>query len=151
MLDLKIPPVVLFVLSAAATWGLNEWLPNDLILTELSTQLSLLFMCSGTLIGIFGVFEFYRNSTTVNPHKPEKARVIVESGVYNISRNPMYLGLLIGLISLVIYWGNIYTLLIPILFVSYMNRFQIKPEEEAMKEKFDGAYEQYCEQVRRWI
>jgi protein-S-isoprenylcysteine O-methyltransferase Ste14 len=105
----------------------------------------------GVMIGLMGVAEFIRKRTTVNPHKPDNTNNLVRSGVYTISRNPMYLGLLICLFAIAVYLGYTLNLLILPVFVTYMNEFQIKPEEDVMEQKFGVEFSEYKKQVRRWI
>jgi len=76
---------------------------------------------------------------------------MVDTGVYKISRNPMYLGLGLLLIAFVFYLKAIASLLVVVLFMIYMTRFQIFPEERAMIELFGDEYIDYMKRVRRWI
>lgn len=102
-------------------------------------------------MGISSVLQFAVHSTSVNPHKPEHASSIVKTGIYRLSRNPMYLSMLIILLAAVLKLGHPLGLIILPFYVWYMNRYQIIPEEKAMEEKFGDAYRNYMENVRRWI
>lgn len=113
--------------------------------------LALVVFFIGAGVSVAGVWSFYQQSTTVNPQKPEQATVLVQSGVFQFSRNPMYLGMLIGLVAFGIYFGNPLSFVVLPMFVGYMNRYQIKPEEKSMRQQFGGEYQDYCTQVRRWI
>jgi protein-S-isoprenylcysteine O-methyltransferase Ste14 len=97
------------------------------------------------------VLEFAGMKTTVNPMAPEKASALVTGGTYRISRNPMYLGLLLLLIALAVYWGTLAALIVVPAFVWYMTEFQIKPEEESLRKHFGAEYEAYLDRVRRWL
>lgn len=103
------------------------------------------------LIGIAGVVQFAVKSTSVNPHKPNHASSIVTSGVYRISRNPMYLGMLFILVAAVLKFGHPTGIIVLPFYVWYMTRFQITPEEIVMEEKFGDEYRNYKKRVRRWI
>ena len=105
----------------------------------------------GVLTGIAGVIQFAVRSTSVNPHKPERASFLITSGVYRLSRNPMYLGMLFILVAAVLKFGHPLGVITLPFYVWYMNRFQIIPEEKVMEEKFGDAYRNYKESVRRWI
>ena len=63
----------------------------------------------------------------------------------------MYLGVLLVLIA----WGgwlaNPAALVLAALFVQYINRFQIQPEERALARNFGAAYASYAREVRRWL
>ncbi|MDX1811540.1 MAG: isoprenylcysteine carboxylmethyltransferase family protein, partial [Gammaproteobacteria bacterium] len=74
-----------------------------------------------------------------------------DHGIYRISRNPMYVGLLFLLLAMATYLGNAYILLLVAFFIIYMNAFQIGPGERALEAIFDEDYRQYKARVRRWI
>jgi protein-S-isoprenylcysteine O-methyltransferase Ste14 len=76
---------------------------------------------------------------------------VVTSGIYRLSRNPMYLGFLLALAGWTVFLGNIIALALLPLFVAHMNAFQIKPEERALLAKFGPAYAQYMRTTRRWL
>ena len=63
----------------------------------------------------------------------------------------MYLGLALILLGWAIYLGNIAALAGLPLFVLYINRFQIAPEERALAERFGAEFEAYRSRVRRWL
>lgn len=151
MLKLKIPPVVVFLMFLGLMWLTHQFMPNQSLLFETGGSFGISFMIVGGFIGILGVIEFARKSTTVNPHKPEKTKELVRSGVYKYSRNPMYLGLMIVLISPVLYFGNPFLILFLPAYLWYMNEFQIKPEEEIMEQKFGKEFLEYKNKVRRWL
>ena len=89
--------------------------------------------------------------TTVSPIKPQASSKLVNSGIYRISRNPMYLGFLIILIGIAAYLSNLFSLLLCPFFVMYMNRFQIRPEERSLKSFFGKDYINYKIRTRRWL
>jgi len=74
------------------------------------------------------------------------------TGLYRFSRNPMYLGFLILLISLGAYLENVLALLLaPTLFIVYMNQYQINPEEKALHQVYGDEFLAYRRKVRRWL
>ncbi len=98
-----------------------------------------------------GVVSFRRAKTTVNPLKPETASSLVVSGIYRVSRNPMYLGALIVLVGWAVLLANVLAFIAAATFVLYLNRFQIVPEENALTAHFGPAFSGYCAKVRRWL
>jgi protein-S-isoprenylcysteine O-methyltransferase Ste14 len=94
---------------------------------------------------------FLRARTTINPLKPGNASALVAGGIYRFTRNPMNLGLATLLLAWTIYLGNIAALAGVLLFILYMNRFQIAPEERALQARFGAEFDAYCARVRRWI
>ncbi|HET8865701.1 MAG TPA: isoprenylcysteine carboxylmethyltransferase family protein [Gracilimonas sp.] len=151
MLKLKIPPVVVFLICLGLIWVIHQFIPNQSFLFKAGKFIGIGLVILGGSIGVLAVIEFAQKSTTLNPHRPENTKEFVQSGVYKFSRNPMYLGLLIVLISPVFYWGNLFTIVVLLLFIWYMNEFQIKPEEEIMEQKFRDEFLEYRKEVRRWV
>lgn len=112
--------------------------------------ISVLLACTGLFIAVEAAWEFRRVKTTINPMTPEKSSALATRGVYAWSRNPIYAADAILLLAWAVYLGNPMALLgIPV-FMLYMNRFQIAPEEKALREKFPD-FEAYCRRVRRWL
>jgi len=149
-LELKIPPAVVFLFCIGLLWLIDSYLPP---LFDLSVSKWIIrpLLALGVLTGITGVIQFAVKSTSVNPHKPEHASFLITSGVYRLSRNPMYLGMLFILLAAVLKFGHPIGFIVLPLYVLYMNRFQIIPEEEAMEKKFGEEYRKYRRNVRRWL
>ena len=82
---------------------------------------------------------------------PERASALVERGIYRHTRNPMYLGLLCLLLGWTLALGQWAALLGPLVFVVYITRFQIVPEERVLLAHFGAAYDDYRQRVRRWL
>ncbi len=150
-LELRIPPVALVFIAALAMWALAQGLPSWAFVIPLRGPLALLVALAGVGIAMAGVAEFRRAHTTVNPTTPEASSSVVDTGIYRRSRNPMYLGFLLVLAGWAVYLGHLAALLMLPVFVLYMNRFQIQPEEQALREKFGAAYAEYTRRVRRWV
>ncbi|MEO8195487.1 MAG: methyltransferase [Thermoanaerobaculia bacterium] len=149
-LELKVPPVVQFAFCAAAGYGLSRAVPALAFRLPGTTVAAGLLALAGAGIGAAGVILFVRLRTTVNPHRPENASAVVASGVYRLTRNPMYLGLLLALAAWSLYLSNAAAALALPAFVAYMNRFQIEPEERALTSKFGAPFIAYMAAVRRW-
>jgi protein-S-isoprenylcysteine O-methyltransferase Ste14 len=112
--------------------------------------LAIVLVSVGFLTGISGVVTFLRAKTTVDPTKP-RASSLVTWGVYAISRNPMYLGGLIMLLGWAILLPNVLGFLFLPLYVLYINRFQIAPEERVLTSLFGETYAAYQVRTRRWL
>ncbi|PCJ18146.1 MAG: isoprenylcysteine carboxyl methyltransferase [Gammaproteobacteria bacterium] len=146
----KIPPPLYGIIFALAMWALDslipslQWLPNVGLLILLPLAIGLAAI-SGALT------QFIRSKTTPDPFRPDRASTLVVSGFYQFSRNPMYFGLLMFLLSWALYLGNILSLLCLPVFIRVLTNQQIKFEEEALIELFGEQYEQYMQRVRRWI
>jgi len=145
----KIPPPIVTLVFTALIYLSSDLLPH--LMFEGQTFLSSIIMIFGLIILLLAVKAFVQFKTTINPLKPETTSVLVTSGIFKLSRNPMYLGMLLLLIGL---WGKTGAasgfILVPS-FIAYLNYFQILPEERSMTALFSGKYEVYCQQVRRWL
>jgi len=89
--------------------------------------------------------------TTLNPIKPDTATALVTSGIYRHTRNPMYLGMAVWLLAWSAWLGTPAGLVGAPLFVLYMNRFQVGPEERALHSLFGAEFDAYRSRVRRWL
>ncbi len=132
-------------------WLLNKLVPVWHFNLPFSEEISTFFLCAGFLITFFGIWSFRQASTTVDPLHPEQASNLVTSGVYKYTRNPMYLGMLMVLLSWMVYLENSINILIAIVFVWFISRYQILPEEKVLKALFGEQYDNYCIRTRRWI
>ncbi|MEX0608139.1 MAG: isoprenylcysteine carboxylmethyltransferase family protein [Balneolaceae bacterium] len=151
MFKLKIPPVAVSLVFLGLIWLTDHLFSNEVLAFPYKNWLVGVLLLLGAIVALLGVWEFRKKSTTVNPHKPQNTSDLVDSGIYRLSRNPMYLGLFLMLCAGILYLGNVYNLLVLPLFVCYMNCFQIIPEEEVMLQKFAGDFKAYKNEVRRWI
>ena len=150
-MNLKVPPAVQFAFFAFSMWLIDRWLPANHIEFSYQKHLSWLLFIIGVAIGVMAVYRFKRAQTTVDPTRPDKASSLVIVGLYRYTRNPMYLAMLVVLLSFVIRLGNLYTLSMAAAFILFITAFQIKPEEKALTARFGDSYLMYKKKVRRWI
>ena len=150
-LELKIPPVAITLLSAGLMWAVAASCPRASVSIAGHWILAGTMAFIGGIIAVAGVVAFRRHETTVNPTTPGAATVVVSDGIYSLTRNPMYLGLAIFLMGCAMFLENWAALIVLPVFVAYMNRFQIKPEERVLLENFGADYAAYMSDVRRWI
>ncbi len=148
-LNTKIPPPIVTILFAVLIFYFSESFAYvDL---PFKIYISLFFVLLGFFITFSSARNFKKKETTVNPIKPEETSQLVTDGFFKITRNPMYLGMLLFLLGLSIYNGLIVGLVFLPLFVGYITFFQIIPEENVMIKIFDEDYKAYMKKVRRWI
>lgn len=105
----------------------------------------------GAALGVAGIWAFVRAKTTADPRRPHRATTLVTSGIYRYTRNPMYLGILLILAGWALYLGNLLSGLFLVVFVAYMTRYQIIPEERLLLENFGDEFNNYRAAVRRWV
>lgn len=150
-LELRIPPPLVGLVLAVAGWAAAPLGPVMAELAGPRRLLALALLAAGLGVELSGVWAFARARTTVNPLRPERARALVTGGVYRITRNPMYLGMVLLLLAWAVQLGAALALLAPPLFIAYIGRFQIRPEEQRLQALFGDAYRAYCARVRRWL
>lgn len=142
---------MLFILAAISIWIISKYTAGFEIKNITKNSIVTLITITGVIFGFSGVISFKKSNTSVDPTKPESADTLVSSGIYRVSRNPMYLSLVFLLIAMVLYLESLWSIIVVCLFVVYMNRFQIIPEERAMIKLFGNEYVDYMQRVRRWI
>ena len=124
---LKIPPPLLVLILVIFNYFSSKKIDSILLPNQKLISFILLFI--GVLILINPIFKFIKSRTTINPIKFKKVNKLITSGIYKYSRNPMYLALLMIVISTTIFYLNIFSITTPILFYFWINKFQIKREE----------------------
>ena len=150
-LELRIPPPIFAALIALAMWPLSTTLPKVFVATQVRVATAIAIALVGGAFSIAGALAFRRAKTTVSPLRPERTSSLVTRGVYRITRNPMYVGLLLGLLAWAAGLSSPVSLAGPVAFIMFINRFQIEPEEKALLAKFGPEYETYKSTVRRWL
>lgn len=144
------PPVYMFLAIIGMHYG-------ALFLPFLSFQFAEQFLLSYAfaLFGIFilalTVLRYLRRRTTIQPNKLDQMSTLVTDGVNRYSRNPMYLAMLLLILSAGLYWGTFLVLIAAPAFVLVINKMQIEPEEEALEAIFGQEYLDYKQRVRRWM
>ena len=150
-LELKIPPPLVALVMALIMWLFSKVLPAVSIPQPLRVVTAAACAGFGVLVAILGVWALRQAKTTLNPVNPEKASAIVTGGIYNFSRNPMYLGLTAVLLGWAIWLSVLWLFLGPVVLALYLTRFQIVPEERVMSSKFGRDYDDYRRHARRWL
>jgi protein-S-isoprenylcysteine O-methyltransferase Ste14 len=150
-LELRIPPPAVAAVVAIAMWGLSTLSPTVEVSSLYRVAAAIAVALVGGTFSISGVVSFRRARTTVNPMKPEAASSLVSSGIYRITRNPMYVGLTFVLVAWAVFLAAPWSLLGPMAFILYIGRFQIAPEEMALSKIFGADYDAYKSHVRRWL
>ena len=150
-LDHKIPPPIVGAIAAAAMWLVSSVGPSLPLDDTLRRVLTGVLVAIGLGFDLFGLHAFRTARTTFNPLHPERASVLVVTGVYAITRNPMYVGLLFLLLGWAVYLSTWPAFAGPILTMIYITRFQILPEERILAGVFGERYAQYVRRVRRWL
>ncbi|MCP4957136.1 MAG: isoprenylcysteine carboxylmethyltransferase family protein [Photobacterium aquimaris] len=149
MLSLKIPPPVLAAIALLMIYGCVLFMPVWQFKPLWSV--AVLLMIIAIIIGLLSMSVFARVNTTISPFTPQATTQLVTTGIYQYSRNPMYLSLLLLLIAAVFIGGELSAAMVVIVFISTVNQLQIKPEEKVLLNLFGNDYRRYCQHVRRWL
>jgi protein-S-isoprenylcysteine O-methyltransferase Ste14 len=136
-LELKVPPPVLALIFFAIIWFASWQLPSLAFEMPGSHYWGIGLAGTGIILALAGVIEFRKAETTINPTKPGVTLAMVTSGVYRLSRNPVL--------------SHVLAFLYLPVFVAYLNRFQITPEERVLSVKFGEAFAAYTQAVRKWL
>lgn len=150
-LELKIPPLIVMLVVAILMWtgslSFSAYAMNGNVRIIVAIMLGL----AGIWIAGIGVRTFGQAKTTVNPVMIDGTSSLVTNGVFSYTRNPMYVGMALVLVAWTVFLSSPWLLIGPMVFVIYIDRFQIRPEEAFLQAKFGQAYTDYRQRVRRWI
>ncbi|WP_424405429.1 methyltransferase family protein [Pasteurella sp. PK-2025] len=146
MMSIRLPPPVIFLACCMAMWWTpplysfprSEWLIGFLVLFSM-------------VIGVGSLWQFWQAKTSVDPIRLDRTRHLVVEGVYQFSRNPMYLSLASLLLAWGLWLGSVSAVLFWIIFVFCIQQWQIKPEEAYLERSFGEKYLNYKHKVRRWL
>lgn len=150
-LQLRIPPVVWIAACGGAMWAMDRLAPLQQVIASPANRLGWLLILAGAAIIATAVMQFRRARTTVDPMRPAKASALVRSGIFAYSRNPMYLGMAVGLGGWAVLLGSLSPWLVVAAFVPLLTWLQILPEEAVLSTLFGRDYDEYCAQVGRWF
>ena len=146
---MRIPPLALLVICAAISAASAKFIP--ILGFDAPSWLELGVLMFGISFLLPAIVAFAKSKTTANPISPSAATTLVTSGVYTITRDPMYVGMLLILLAIAVQLGSIGGLFsIPLFFV-WINRFQIGTEEKQLLAKFGQKYLEYTKRVPRWL
>lgn len=147
--NVRVIPPLIYVVIFGLGLLLHQVVPLTFLPALPAQVAALLFLGGGVLLIGWSNMLFRRAHTSLIPIKPTTALVV--SGVYHLTRNPMYLGLLCMYIALALWFSLAWALLLVPLVMLAVQRLVIVKEERYLEQKFGAVYRQYCNQVRRWI
>jgi len=147
----KVFPPVFTLFFAGGMWLLASYLPIFELISSPWNRLGYLLIGIAMLLDLWSLGLFFKADTTFHPLKLHQTSSLVTSGMYKVTRNPMYLGLALILTG----WAIVLSQLTPFfmlpLFVWLINAQQIQHEERVLEEKFGDIYREYKQRVRRWF
>lgn len=151
MLELKIPPPIVTLALALLMWMTTAVLGPVQSPYPARVLGAVVLVCVGQGIAVAGLLAFRHAKTTVNPVKASLASSLVIRGVYRYTRNPMYVGLLLTLLAWAVFLANPLAVVWAVVYVLYITKFQILPEERVLGSLFGAEYEAYKGRVCRWL
>ena len=142
-------PPVYFILSLGLVAAMHYWLPIYRLIEPPLTFCGLILIVIGMAISAFGAGQFRKVGTPVIPF--EQSTTLVTTGLYGWTRNPMYLGMVIGLIGVAIVSGTVGALVPLLPFTALIDILFIRREERFLEGIFGDSYRVYKQSVRRWV
>jgi protein-S-isoprenylcysteine O-methyltransferase Ste14 len=150
-LELKIPPPIVGSIMALLMWVVSGLGPQLPIGDQTRYGLTGVLVLIGISFDVLGLVAFRAMRTTINPLRPDRTSALVTQGVYRVTRNPMYVGMAFLLLAWGVYLSAWVSLAGVALFVFYITRLQIIPEERVLKQRFGAEFSAYSDRVRRWL
>ncbi len=150
-LEHKIPPPVIGMIIGFVMWRCAAYGPVFALDVSIRNSVAACLFGVALSCDFAALLAFRAAQTTINPLAPARASKLVTTGIYKITRNPMYLGLCLILLAWALHLSAWLSFMGPVLFVLYITRFQIQPEERVLQQHFGEVYVAYTARVRRWL
>lgn len=145
----RLVPPIYFAIALAAMFALDAALPLARPIPARAAYAGYLLCAAGFGISFWGGSQLFRAGTPLRPF--EESTTLVTRGLYRISRNPIYLGLVLLLTGTALAMRAVTPLAVPPLLIMALQRSFIRHEERALEERFGEEYRCYKRRVRRWI
>jgi protein-S-isoprenylcysteine O-methyltransferase Ste14 len=145
----KILPPVWLLIAIASMVSLHYWLPIQQLLVSPVNNLGILTSVIGIFIVVYCSYLFKSKQTSIIPL--QESSYLITEGIFQYSRNPIYLGMIILLFGVWLYLGSLSPVFIIPMFAFLIQELFIKAEEAMLLERFNTDYLAYIAKVRRWI
>ncbi|ENP8454016.1 isoprenylcysteine carboxylmethyltransferase family protein [Photobacterium damselae] len=149
-MSLKVPPPIWLLLALVSMALVSHYAPLGYFDFPLKNAVVIAICFIGSIPGFSAVYLFSKAKTTLDPRNPKRTSQLVTSGIYQFTRNPMYLSLALYLLATAIYLETYSPFLVLPVFIGLLSYLQIAPEEEVLRAMFGQEYSEYCKKVRRW-
>jgi protein-S-isoprenylcysteine O-methyltransferase Ste14 len=144
-----IPPPLFYILPFLLARLLQTVIPLPFLPEGIVKVVAVLFFAVGSILCVWSIGLFRRSKTSLVPVKPTATLVL--SGPYQLSRNPMYLGLLCLYLAATFWLNMVWALVLVPIVIGIVQRIVIEKEERYLEQRFGEMYRQYKARVRRWI
>jgi protein-S-isoprenylcysteine O-methyltransferase Ste14 len=145
-----IRPPLAWTLAVIAGFALNWLMPLPFMPAALSAGWlgGVVFASALALFG-WAIITITRAGSNVPTNMPTTS--IVDSGPYRFTRNPIYLGMMLGLVGLAIAFDSVWMLVTLAPFFLVIRYGVVAREETYLERKFGEVYREYRARVRRWL
>ena len=142
-------PTVVMALSGAVFSIILGIIPFFEYIKFPFTLIGILISLTGFAVIIWSMFLYKENGTPIN--ETEKPNVMITTGPFKFTRNPIYLGELLILIGVAFIVGNLLSFISPIVYFISINFYYLPEEENVMEQTFGADYLGYKHSARRWL
>jgi protein-S-isoprenylcysteine O-methyltransferase Ste14 len=145
------PPPLFYVVIFFISILLQHYISisKDFFEGNISRYLAPIFIGLGVISVLPALITFFKSKNTLVTILPAKS--LQTKGIYSISRNPMYMGLLFVYVGIALMKGNWWTFILIPLVVLIINQLVIRKEENYLERAFGQEYLDYKSKVRRWL
>jgi protein-S-isoprenylcysteine O-methyltransferase Ste14 len=149
-LEFRVPPDLVALVLAGLMWLVSLVTPSPSVPAAYRVLVAVALLFGGLGLIVAARVVFARVNTTFSPLTPNRSSHLVTTGVYRLSRNPMYLGTLLVLLAFAAWLSDPVCALVALCYAAYVDWLQIRPEERVLRRHFGSEYEAYTRKVRRW-
>lgn len=143
------PPPLLYLGGLIAAAALHWYWPATLLPAALAAWLAAPVALAGLAINLWGAYTMRRSRTAINPYRSTTS--IVDSGPFGFSRNPLYLGMDLLFLGIILWLNSLWGAPVLVLLLFVMHYGVILREERYLEDQFGEAYRRYRARVRRYI
>ena len=147
---LKLPPPVWTLAMLLCAWLLERSFDWAGIVYFRSLPLAVISALAGIGLAVWAARTFAAAGTELNPTSPANKQLVTR-GPFRLTRNPMYLGLVLVSLGIAFYAGTLPFFAVPLLVFLVCNRAFIPFEEAKMQRQFDRQFADYTRRTRRWL
>lgn len=144
------PPLIYALIFLAAVFIQKKISIDDSIFHLQITKIAgVLFLIISLVFLISSLRQFFISKNTLIPIKPASSLQV--NGIYNITRNPMYVGLAFVYLGISCFVGNWWNIILFPFLLLIVQEYIIKREEKYLLRRFGQEYVVYKTKVRRWL
>ena len=145
----KIVPPVYFFLAIIVMVLLHCFFPLYSLLKPPASYIGVVPLVAGVAIAVWSANLFKKAETPIKPF--EQSTILVRTGMYRVTRNPMYLGMVLALLGIALLLGSLSPFLLIPLFAWFIHSQFIVHEEVMLETLFGEEYLHFKATVRRWL